>query len=547
MRRSNVRTVVVSLVLLTSASFGCSEVASNGASDPGGERDVASGRALRAGFTPERLEPAAWYVASAKDFAVAGDGTVRWTDRSGHARNATHPSASGAPELVENGWFGAPTVHFDGTRCLSTAPWTSAPIGATSDFSVLAVMRSSALGQTASIAGFWDPNGGGVAWAGLNGSTGVTLLDLTRTHSLADSQMYTAPLDLGDAPHVVVWRYDSSTERIALTVDGTTTRSNALAPIDGLPPMPLVIGASNLLPTGAFAGDLSELVLVGHALSDADVSDFTEYARRSWPNLPSAKSLDPCSLADGSASLETTRCDDADATTYGDHCSAGRCVGVVARAGSPAELAPLAWYHAGAAEVALANGGVSTWFDRTPNHFDLSQGFDYGRPLEDARGWDGVNKPALKFGGHHLLRRTGWTALPHGEDTAFTLFAVLRANAKSRANATSREGVAAFAQRNGYGLVSYELKNAAGRTALDLFRTTDSGDKNEFADAANDDLGTSGSGVTHPKPRSSRSTAAPPPSQARRRPAPSRPTSSWSAARGALRRRPSTATSPSSP
>jgi hypothetical protein len=485
MRRSNVPALVVSLVFLAGASFGCSEVAANGASDPGDERDVASGRALRAGFTPERLEPAAWYVASAKDFVVSGDGSVRWLDRSGNARDATQASARGAPELIENGWFGTPTLHFDGTRCLSTAPWTGAPAGASSDFSVLAVMRSGAAAQTASLAGFWDPSGG-VAWAGLNGASGVTRLDLTRTYSLADGQMYTAPRDLGDAPHVVVWRYSSKKQRIALTLDGTTTESHALSPIHGLPPMPLIIGARSLLPTGAFTGDLSELVLVGHALSDADVLDFTAYARRSWPKLPPAGSRDPCSLADGSMSPETTRCDDGDADTYGDHCSAGVCTGETARPGSPAELAPLAWYHAGSAEVALADGGVSTWFDRTPNHFDLSQAFYYGRPLADARGWDGVSRPALEFRGHQLLRRTGWTALPRGATSAFTLFAVLRANPSSSA------GIAAFAQHDGNGLVSYRFKKTAGKTALELFRVTEDGEQQDYTGETEDDLGTAG-------------------------------------------------------
>jgi hypothetical protein len=362
--------------------------------------------------------------------------------------------------------------------------WPDAPAGAASDFSVLAVMRSGAPAQTASIASFWDANGGGVAWAGLNGSTGLTLLDLTRTHSLSDSQMYTGSRDLGDEPHVVVWRYLAQTSRIALTIDGVTTQSNELAPIDGLPPMPLVIGARSLLPTGGFVGDLSELVLVSHALSDADVLNFTEYARRSWPQLSTAKNETPCFTADGSPSPETTRCDDGRAETYGDHCAAGLCAGTAALPGSPAELAPLAWYHAGAAEVALADGGVSTWFDRTPNHFDLSQGFSLGRPTADARGWDGVNKPALKFGGHQLLRRTGWTALPRGNDTAFTLFAV------ARANAAASGGLAAFAQRDGYGLVSYRFKSAAGKTALDLWRKNDNGEDHEFPAAPNDAFGT---------------------------------------------------------
>jgi hypothetical protein len=417
------------LVLLVSGAgiAGCTESDWSVPSDVAGSPTSATKRTLAPDWTPERLGPAAWYVASAKDFVVAKDGAARWADRSGNARDATQASRSGTPELFEDGWSGAPTLHFDGGRQLVVKSWAEALTGENADYSVLAVMRSGAPAQNAAIAGFWDPNGGGFAWAGLKGSDGLTLLDLTQTHGLSDSQMYTAPHDLGTLPHVVAWRYRASSESIELTVDGSTTVSSKLAPIEALPAMPLVIGAKSQLPTGGFVGDLSELVIVERALPDTDVSDFVAYARANWPSLSTEGSADPCVAADGARSPETTRCDDGNAETYGDHCSAGLCVGKPARDGSPAELAPAAWYHAGSAEVAVTEGGVSTWFDRTPNHADLTQGFYFGRPTFDDRGWDGAREPALRFGGHALLRRARWQDMPSGSDAPFTVFAVLRA------------------------------------------------------------------------------------------------------------------------
>jgi hypothetical protein len=443
MQKGRTRTFLVA-IFGAAGALGCNPNAASVTNATNDEPVTPTARTVDADWTPAQLAPSAWYFASASDFVVAKDGSARWVDRSGNEHDAVQSSPAATPELAENGWFGAPSLHFDGARLMTVSAWSGAPAGATASYSVLAVMRASTLGQSASIASFWDPQGGGFAWAGLRGNDGVTLPELTRTHALADSQFFAGPHDLGTEPHVVVWRYGSSTQTIDVTVDGVTSSSAALAPIEHLPAMPLIVGAKSLLPTGGFVGDLSELVVVGRTLSDSEVQDFTAYARSTWPHLPQAGSPDPCRLADGSASPESMRCDDGNELTYGDHCSAGICVGALPHAGSPAELSPLAWYHAGASEVGVTDGCVSTWFDRTASHADLTQGFYFSRPTFDTHGWDDASTPALKFAGHQLLRRAQWTNLLGDGDGAYTLFAVLRSNQAQNAAFSWTSGAAAL-------------------------------------------------------------------------------------------------------
>jgi hypothetical protein len=472
------------LVLGTIGLLGCGQRDPSLANVVGDEPATASEHVLKSGWTPQDLGPAAWYVASRDDFVFRkNDGKFAWLDRTGNHDATSGTVPEGSPKLVEDGWFGAATLHFDGGDLLSVPAWSDAPSGRAADFSILAVMRAGAV-QDASIAGFWDPNGGFV-WAELKASNGLTLPDLTRTFGLASGQMYTAPHDLGTAPHVIAWRYLSSTETIEVTVDGTTSASTSLGPIGELPAMPFIIGAKSLLPTGTFTGDLSELVVVGRAISEAEVRDFTDYARLTWPLLPARGSADPCTRADGAASPDFTRCDDGNAETYGDRCAAGACIGDVPRAGSPAELSTVAWYHAGAAEVAVTGGRVSTWFDRTANHLDLSQAFDAGRPKLDDRGWDGVNKPALAFGGHDLLRRGHAAGLPDTGASDFTVFGVVRADGGENA------GLASWASGDGYRRATIRLGNNAGPTLLARLGTDAVAPNADFLDGLRPDLGTS--------------------------------------------------------
>jgi hypothetical protein len=84
-----------------------------------------------------------------------------------------------------------------------------------------------------------------------------------------------------------------------ITLDVVTTSSPSMPAIGSLPTMPFIIGAKSLLPTGMFQGDISELVVTQSALTDADVQNFTEYARIQWSHLPVHGSADPCIDANG--------------------------------------------------------------------------------------------------------------------------------------------------------------------------------------------------------------------------------------------------------
>lgn len=472
--------------------LGCSEAQRSRASRSDDAVIGTAAQALEAGWTPNNLSPSAWYAAGPADYVPTHDGNnaingYKWIDRSANHRDATttSPWSSGWPTLAGSGASAA--LQFRNGSVLSAPAGSDAPTGTNRDFGVLALIHS--LGaQSAAVAAWWDPNGGGFVWAGLKNSNGITLPDLTRTYGLAYGQMFTGPHDVGAGWHVVAWRYTSSTQKMQITVDGATSTSNELAPISDLPSMPFVIGAKSLLPTGVYTGDISELVVVGHAVLDSDVQNYTDYARAAWSgqNIPAQGSNDPCTMADGSAvpDLPLVRCDDTDPSTYGDHCSAGHCAGAAPLNGSPATLSPLAWYHAGNQEVVLTDGGVSTWFDRSSYHADLSQGFYNGRPSEADAGWDGATKPALNFHGGNILKRYGWSGVPAGAGSAFTAYAVVRLSADQNATVIS------WVNGNDYGRASCQFANGGNGTALDLLRTDELGSNQEFKDTLNPALGT---------------------------------------------------------
>ena len=447
--------------------------------------------ALAPGWTPASIvpAPAAWYVASASPSdVVLSDGKVsRWIDRTTNHRDALVQGV--LPTLDQAAWNGHAALRFEGHGFMKVDPWSGPPAGTDAAFTVMAVVRSQAL-QNATIAGFWDQYGGGVAWAGVRATDGLTLPDFTRNHELVWTQPYAGPHDLGSLRHVIVWRYVPATQTIRITVDGTTTSSSPLPAIAPLPAMPLYIGASSGLPTGVFQGELSELVIVPGAASDDDVQNFTEYAQITWAPLPAQGSSDPCVDANGQPSPKTTRCDDGNAATYGDYCASGTCVGSVPPAGSPAELAPIAWYHAGAPEVVLTSGGVSTWYDRTSNHLDLLQGFYIGRPALVGNGWrecapsdPDACKPTLRFNGSNVVRRDAWTGAPGGADAPFSMLAVVRSLSNQSA------ALASWWTRNAYGTVACRLTSAGSQPILDLVRTDEYGTTLQFADTRTVDGG----------------------------------------------------------
>jgi hypothetical protein len=458
---------------------------SSGCTRPGENTQAAvRGGALDPGWTPHAFDSfmEAWYTASA---GVSTDSSGRvngWADQSVHHRDLNQPVAGGGPTHGANAQ-GVQTLTFNGAQLLRNDAWSATPAGTESEITILAVIRSAAP-QDSAVAGFWDPNGQGYFWAGLRKSGQLALLETWRVFSNSPGQQYVGGQDLGTAvPHVVAWRYQPATGVMTQVIDGISTSSAPIPAIGPLPAMPFVVGAKSLLPTGLFQGDLSELLVLSHALADTDIQSYTDYARSKWNLTAPALTGGPCLDASNMPTPPTTRCDDGNPQTFGDHCAQGACVGTVPASGNPGALSPLAWYHANPQEVVSGDSDqtVSTWFDRSPNHRDLLQAFYYGRPKLGS--WPG-GKPALHFGGNAGLRRDGWSSAPTGSDQAFTVLAVVQAG-----STTQNGAVASWWSDHGYDQVSCSVKSSNGDVAPDLMRADDAGTRQEFTDQV--PLGTS--------------------------------------------------------
>jgi hypothetical protein len=476
------------LLLGTAAASGCG---ANGRS-PQQAAAEKSPSSLTPGWTPGSLSPLAWYQAVPSSFTTAPNGGMIWIDSSVNGRNAQAPNAGGSPVFDAHGWDNATqgTVHFLGGQLLSIPNWSIAPAGTDQPITVMAVMRAYRPQNTA-VAGWWSEVGAGVVWAELKcidplntgdpncthpSPNALVVPDLTRTYSLGTSQMFTGPHDLGNDRHVVAWRYLPDTQMMELTVDGVPSGSARLPAIPALAPMDFIIGAKSLLPTGLFQGDISELVITDSRATDV-VQNYTEYARMHWALPAQGSAADPCVRADGTAAPNGIRCTDGSTATQGDACVAGVCVGTAPLAGNPGELSPLAWYHAGLSEVGFTDGGVSTWFDRSPRHIDISQGFYVGRPGLALTNWTGAtgNKPTLHFTGANLLRYTEWSDAPLGDDAAFTVMAVIKPNAPNE-----NAGIATWWNPANYDGVACQLKAVAGTTPS-LFRSDTSNSNQSLA------------------------------------------------------------------
>ena len=347
------------------------------------------------------------------------------------------------------------------------ASWSStAPIGTNAEFTVLAVLRAdpqTAGAQTAGVvsgvASWWSEFGDGV-WANVRSTSGLTLLDFHKLDDGTYTQMHSGDQDLGTGRHVVAWRYAPGPQTATLTVDGAHSVSSPQPPLGIISAMPLLVGAASPLPTGFFNGDISELVFVGRDITDAELEDFTEYARATWSGLPVAGGPGACIKADGQPSPDTIRCNDGNAATVGDHCFLGTCVGSAPRPGSPKELSPSSWYYASASEVVITYDGVSTWYDRAPARQDLLNGYWF-RPTLVTNGWNG-NKPTVTFNGMAAIKRNNWLGTPTGYETAFSALAVIRSSSQD-------SGIAGWWSHNG-SRITLQTKASGGATFLDLLR-----------------------------------------------------------------------------
>jgi RHS repeat-associated protein len=462
------RTAVV-LTLAASGWFACSTGDHRRELPDEGVAVATKHEALDPAWTPgssAHLE--AWYTAASNKvlFDLNSTAVNTWLDQSLNGRNVTQTNTQNKPQYVAGGWaLHQDVLNFNGGKFLHLDNWPATPAGTDTALTVLAVLRPTAA-VDGKVAGWWDPNGGGFAWAGFVGADGRTLADMGRTSSVSPTQTFNSQHDLVGGKHAIAWRYLPASHTMNITVDGTPSTSATLPTLDPLPQMSFIVGAGNLLVTKLFQGDLAELAVYSAPLTDDEIANFTAYAQSHWSGLPATTSSDPCVDANNQPTPPTTRCDDLQSTTYGDHCVNGTCVGTVPPPGSPADLHALAWYHAGEPEITQRDGGVETWFDRTTNRLDLRQGFYFNRPTISSRTWTptSTRKP-FSFVGHTSMTRGSWTGTPSGSDAEFTVLGVLQTNA-----AAQTAGVAAWWSAYGSGRIGCDLKTSGTGTVLDLFR-----------------------------------------------------------------------------
>jgi RHS repeat-associated protein len=425
---------------------------------------------LPQGWTPSSIggDLLAWYSAN----GLTGGTTLQtWSDLSGNARHLTQNNAPNRPAVIANGWGTLPTVRFDGVRFMTTPAWSAAPIGTNAAYTVLAVVRSSADPNGAAayfgVASWWSEWGDGV-WASVRRTNGLMLADFQRLDDAIYTQLHTDNRDLGTGGHVIAWRFSPSAQTVTLTVDGGASVSAPQPPLGAITSMPLIVGAMSTLPTGLFQGDISELAIIkengSEQINSQNIQYFREYAQNTWAGLPTTAPTNPCLKASGQPAPNGHRCNDGNPATFGDQCTSGSCAGTVPGPGSPNELGPSAWYRAGAPEVVITWGGVSTWFDRSPNRRDLLNGYT-GRPALTSN-WS--TKPTVEFRGGHALKRNGWTGAPTGTEQAFTVLAVLRPEAASQTS-----GVVSWWHPNAYGQLAVRLKATGGSFPLNLYRHDD--------------------------------------------------------------------------
>jgi hypothetical protein len=176
-----------------------------------------------------------------------------------------------------------PTVAFNGGNLLRRTTWTDLPEGSDEAFTVLAVLRSGA-NQNGSPIAWWSNTSVGAVRCSVVTSGGNSFFNLARDDDSWGTQSHSSTADIGTGRHVVAWRF--SPEVMKVTVDGTTYTSSSQSSLDNISLTHLIIGARSDLPTWLFQGDISEIAVIPGSISDAEVSNFREYAEMVWGGLP---------------------------------------------------------------------------------------------------------------------------------------------------------------------------------------------------------------------------------------------------------------------
>jgi len=232
-------------------------------------------------WTPSALTPLAWYAADPAHMTIASGHVAQWNDLSGHGHDLVNTFEPGRPAYDASGWnSAAPAVVFNGGSLLRFDGWTGLPGGTDQPFSVLAVVETQTTTAESALLAFWHSAGGYDVRCNLVPQGNSSLLGISRGEGSSTDQTFTGTTAFAPGRHVVAWRFSPNT--FTLTVDGISQTSQPQAPVVPLSFDTLVLGAKTTLPTGLFAGKVTEVVVAPSVVADADVAHFEEYAHTRW-------------------------------------------------------------------------------------------------------------------------------------------------------------------------------------------------------------------------------------------------------------------------
>jgi hypothetical protein len=419
-------------------------------------------------WTPKDLAPTAWYRAEASDvvYDEQTGNMIRWRDHSENGREVIQTVAGYHPTYSPTGWKGSkPTVTFNGTSSfLRNNDWGNLPpLGAEQPYTILVVMKASGV-QTGGIASWWG-QGSTVGAAKIEADGAELFLKGFRSVVGGGEQSVRGNVDIAAGRHALAYRYEAGTFRF--TVDGVTSDPENRATLSSWSGDHLFfLGREDPFYSYYFKGDISELVIVPSAISDDDISKFTDYAKTEWGlGKPPGEDCEVGSECDsgfcvngiccrnsctsenscvgnlqcvnaselpeergiclGTVFEDGTPCDDGDPDTTDEQCQSGECV---SGSWSPSDLSPTLWFFASPEYVTTGSGGtVTTWADRA-NDYDVTMTVSGYHAIYSSTGWNG-EKPTVTFNGTtSLLWHDPWpTVNPIGDEEPYTVLAVMKA------------------------------------------------------------------------------------------------------------------------
>jgi hypothetical protein len=204
------------------------------------------------------------------------NGVNQWNDLSGNLNNLTQPyGAPYEPQLATNA-FGDPVIRFSATNETYMTAASSQSLAITGDMTILAVVNFATLaGNTNAMIVSKTSNNQAAPYDYYCWSTGTRFL---RGNGSASVPVTSSRAPSAGVPHVmdVTMHGTNVTQRL----DGQPNGSGALSTAITDAGQPLYLG-TRMDGVNRLTGDISELIIVGSALSPGDVASMENYLMQS--------------------------------------------------------------------------------------------------------------------------------------------------------------------------------------------------------------------------------------------------------------------------